>query len=52
LPSDIGFNKKYDPIMIINMDSICAPEKISKTYFSFVRKNSITNLSDPAKIRY
>ena len=36
----------------INKDNICAPEKMSKAYFSFVRRNSIRNLSKPANTRY
>ena len=30
---------------IMTTEKICAPEKISNKYFSFVRKNSIQNLS-------
>ena len=46
-----GFNKKEIPITIIKKEIICAPEKISKKYFSFVRINSIENRSIPAKIK-
>ena len=50
--AEIGFTKKYNPIHTINKDKTCAPDKISNRYFSFVRKNSTKNLSNPAKMRY
>ena len=39
-------------MIIMIMEMIWEPEKISKRYFSFVRINSIAKRSTPARIKY